>query len=311
MTAQPPFDPRPRPNELESVLRRVHRRRAIRAGGSGAAVVAGVVAVALTFSGGANQVLLQDEKPIGPAGQPTPSPEPTSSVAPQARPMPSSVTATRASGAPAAAGATTTTSPLAALPLGRTPASEPEGQAAPKPSAAPARQRPEYAGQIGPGYAQFQATDCVVTNRSTNDGVVRNGYCIYMVGGGSKSSWRPYIRICRLYDSTTPGRLTFAGGEEADFALYRGRQTASGPVADQLLFRFSDTVRYTQGAHGRDVAQGDCWTWQLNLPIDFEAYPAEAGFVGEWRTRTEQIPFRDRAKRVHFTAGAFHGDNTN
>ena len=308
MTSPPPFDPRPRPTEVDDVLRRVHRRRAVRAGGSGAALVAGVVAVALTFSGTANQVLLQDEKPLLPAGQPTPSREATPSAAPQGRPMPSAAAAP--SGAPATAGPSPISSPLAALPDGRTPASRPEGQAAPRPSPAPERQQPAYAGQIGPGYGQFQATDCVVTNRSTNDGVVRNGYCIYLVGAGSKSVWRPYIRICRLYDSTSPGRLTFPSGEEADFALYRGRQGADGaPVAEKLLFRFSDTVRYTQGAHGRDVSQGDCWTWRLNLPIDFEAYPANAGFVGEWRSRAEQIPLRDRAKRVHFTAGAFHGDN--
>jgi hypothetical protein len=167
-----------------------------------------------------------------------------------------------------------------------------------------------YSGQIGPGYGQFEATDCVVVNRSSSDGVIRNDYCRYFIGGGKKDAWQPRIRICRVYDSTTPGRLTFPGAEEADFALYRGTQGEQGAVPTQLLYRFSNTVRYEGGAHGRDVAQGDCWTWRISIPIDFEAYPADAGFVGEWRTKAEQVTTNERVQRLHFTAGAFHGDET-
>lgn len=300
-----PFDPQPRPDEIERVLHRVHRRRALRAGGSGAAVVAGLVAVVLTFGGTSTQVLLQEDVPIGPATGASPTPRPVA--------LPTGAALPTALPAAPDAGAATPSPAAGSVPvLGPRPAPtpRPDDQATQGPRPAPPQQRPAYAGQIGPGYAQYEATDCVVTNRSTSDAVIRNDYCIYFIGAGSKDSWRPSIRICRVYDSTSPGRLTFPGGEEADFALYRGTQGPDGrPVTGELLFRFSDTVRYDSGAHGRDVAPGDCWTWRLNLPIDFEAYPADAGFVGEWRTTVEQYPASERSRRTHFTAGAFHGDN--
>lgn len=304
MTADLPFDPQPRPGEVEQVLRRVHRRRAARAGGSGAAVLTVLAFTALTFGGDGRQVLLQDDVPIGPATGASPTPGPST--------LPQSLEAQEANPGPAAPAAAAPAPAATALPPllapRRSPAPRPRNQASPTPTPAPEKERPAYSGQLGPSYAQYAATDCVVVNRSTGDGVVRNDYCIHFIGAGSKDSWRPRIKICRLYDSTTPGRITFPGGEEADFALYRGTQGPNGPVAGQLLFRFSDTVRYTEGAHGRDVAQGDCWGWQLVLPIDFEAYPADAGFVGEWRTRAEQFPAPERQQRVHFTAGSFHGD---
>ena len=295
MSTEVPFDPQPRPDEVEAVVRRVHRRRAVRAGGSGAAVLAVVAAAVVTLGGSGTQVLLQDEDPPPPAVQPTAT---ASAAAPAAV-----RSAAPVAGAPASA------RPAPLLSAGPSPSPRPDAQTSPTPSPEPPAERPVYAGQIGPGYSRFEATDCVVTNRSSSDAVIRNDYCIYFIGAGSKDVWKPRIRICRVYDSTTPGRLTFPGGEEADFALYRGSSSPDGPVVRELLFRFSDTVRYADGAHGRDVAPGDCWTWSLTLPVDFEAYPADAGFVGEWRTRSEQLPARDRVQRTAFTAGDFHGDN--
>lgn len=299
MSTELPFDPRPRPGEVDAVIGRVRRRRVLRAGSSGAVVAAGVVGAVLLLGTGGVQTLVQDKDPVGPASSgPTPL-----AVGPSvAAPVRPTVVAT------STASPTATRVPL--IEPRATPTPRPADQATAAPQPKPARERPVYAGQIGPGYAEFEATDCLAY-RNTGDGVVRNDYCMYMVGGGSKDSWRPYIRICRLYDSTTPGRLTFPAAEEADFALYRGTPGPEGkpPVVGALVFRFSDTVRYEGGAHGRDVAQGACWTWRLNLPIDFESYPADAGFVGEWLTRAQQIPAAERRQRIHFTAGAFHGDD--
>lgn len=304
MSTELPFDPRPRPDEVEHVLRRVHRRRALRAGGSGAAVVAVFALAALTLGQGTS-VLVQENPPVGPATEP--------STTPQALPEPS--------GAPDAAGPAVgpTAGPAAVRPVAtpvpilgprQSPTPRPDDQAEPAPSPAPAQERPPYEGQIGPRYNKYEATDCIVTNRSADDPVIRNDYCLWFISAGSKDSWRPRIRVCRLYDSTSAGRVTFPGGEEADFALYRGSQGTDGrPVVGELLFRFSDTVRYPGGAHGRDVEPGDCWSWQLILAIDFEAYDADAGFVGEWQTRSEQFPAAQRVQRRHFTAGDFHGDN--
>ena len=301
MSTELPFDPRPLPGEVESVLRRVHRRRAARAGGSGAVVLAGVTVVALLLGGGGTQVLLQED-PVVPATGGSESPAPAVTAGPHVSATP----------APVALGPASPT-PGGVPPLGpaATPSPRPADQTPRTASPKPEAERPLYAGQLGPLYTRFEATDCVVTNRNgVGEPVVRNDYCFWFVGAGSKDSWRPYIRICRLYDSTTPGRLTFAGAEEADFALYRGRSSPNGPVTGELLFRFSDTVRYAGGAHGRDVSQGDCWTWRLQLSIDFEAYPADAGFVGEWRTYAEQVPAGERVQRSAFTAGGFHGDES-
>lgn len=282
---------------VDAALHKARHRQLQRASVVVLALVLPLAVIVGRPQGNSNDSLRVAETPLPSAGSPAPTAQAVPTLGPSAPPaLGPNLTPPRTSAGP--------TSPTVSVVVPR-PLATPDVQGQPPtaPRPAPVQQRPAYAGQIGPGYSQFQGTDCVVVNRSTSDGVIRNGYCIYFVTSPSdgRPTWEPNVRICRLYDSTTPGRLTFAAGEEADFALYRGRQGPDGAIVDELLFRFSDTVRYTQGAHGRDVSQGDCWTWQLKLDFDFNSYPEGTGFVGEWRTYAEQIPVPDRVTRRYFT----------
>jgi hypothetical protein len=293
-----PFDPSPRPGEVEQVLARVRRRRAVLAGGSGATVLAGVAAVAVLLGGSGTQVLVQDDDPVGPASSapssaPLPPPPVLSSAQPSSGPvaLPSRIPVIGPS-------------PTAA------PTPRPDDQATAAPPPRPASERPAYADQLDPTYIAGEATDCIV-QRNTGEGVIRNEYCVYFTALGSKDVYVPRVRMCRTYDSSSAGTFTFPTGEEVDFVLSRGEERDGRPVATTTLLRFSDTVRYDGQQRTRTADPGGCWSWSLRIPVDFEAYPAEAGFVFEWVNRAEQFDEEhERYQSSYFTAGDFHGDDT-
>ncbi len=277
----------PRPGDVDTILRRARLRRLRTAAvGPGlAAVVA--IAIAVSTAGGslgAQQVDLAD--PPSPTAPATPD-----GLFPELLPTP--------------------------LPTGSMPALLPNPDASPRstesPETTPDPSEPAepdegvrpYAGELGPSVNQGAAVTCqsrVVDPTDPVPGVVRNGYCVEWGGFAPQASPSPTdpeelsLRICRVVDSTSPGLLDFPTQEEADFAIYHGRQDAEGRLTyGEQYWRFSDHVTYGPAAHTLTLPQGDCVTWTYL----HNALPA-GGWVFQFETKTTTFPADQRVFDMYY-----------
>jgi hypothetical protein len=223
---------------------RRRRNRVVGAAGGTATAAIAIVAIALAAPGARNESLQPADPtrgpditaPAGQAATPTKSVATPGGLIPSLGPASPEPSAEPSPGAPASEGST------GAQPgTGRSAYTE-----APKEVAAPATCRQPPSGQTGP-IVYGGVTGCTSADGGPNQ-VKRGG----RVSGT--------IDFCNAYGAQ-PASVTYNGGQEHEVLVTDGD--------GEVVYRFSSTVDFTQGAHRRTVGEGRCLVW-----------------TGVWDTRT-------------------------
>ena len=271
------------PGGLETAVREGRRRRTRFLGATGGAVTAAVLVIsAVVASPSASNDSLQFADPTPqaePSAEPSAEPTPTDG----ATAVPSSPADPSASASPAGSAE----SPAAGPPAGASPEPEPSPaeivarrtfEEQPQERAAPATCRQPPGGSTGP-VLYGGATAC--TSSETGASTVKRG-------GQVKAT----IDLCVAHGAP-PAVIGYDDGQEHEVTVFRG---------DDVVYRFSDTVVYTQGAHERRIGDGRCliWTgiWDTTLSDGSLAPP------GGYRVRVSAAPDVVNGRRMAADQGS-------
>jgi len=275
MSERLPFDPAPRPGEAAAIVARGRRRKALRAAVplSAVAVVAVSASLLSAPTSSYHQLELADD--------------PLTEVTETAAASPSVADADPA----AAPDAVAAPIPVVTIPPALHPSSSPSPTPGSTRSPQPGEKRP-YRGELGPRVEEYAYPACRQSQLAVGSRTyLHAGYCVQPTFRGPAASGvtdlAPTLRLCWQAESVYNGTLEFQTQAEADFSVYddEGRR----------LYRFSDTVTYTQRPRERVVLQGDCLVWSLRLPFDADRHgPGQYTLRFETTTTT----FEPRARQV-------------
>ena len=257
------------PGGLDDAVRNGRRRRNRFLGATGGVATAAVLVLALTAAAPASQQSLQyaDDPTPAPTASQGAEPAPAATASPDAQPAPAGSPDAQPSpggaepdpGRPDPSPDANAPAPAAGAPADRDAYTE-----SPAERAAPATCRQPPTGSAGP---VFYGGGSACVSASSSDSTVKRG-------GRVTGS----IDICEPHGAGG-ARLGYDSGQEHEVTVTRG---------DRVVYRFSDTVRYEQGAHERVLGDGQClvWTgvWDTTL-ADGSLAPA-----GSYRVRVSVRP---------------------